>query len=85
MRGRALTDETGHGALVVVALVALGVVVAVTGALAEESLRIVALSACYVGGVGAFWIGYWALRRRAAGRRERLLERGDGRSERPDQ
>ncbi|MFB6078890.1 MAG: hypothetical protein ABEJ80_07935 [Halarchaeum sp.] len=75
MSAPSLSDEGVHGALVVVALVGLAVVVALTAMFAGSALRMVALSAVYVGGVCAFWLGYWALSRGEATRRERLLDR----------
>ena len=74
MRELSLSDEGAHGALVVVALVGLAVVVALTATFAGRSLRIVAFSTVYVGGVCAFWLGYWVLSRGEASRRERLLD-----------
>ena len=67
-------DETLHSGLAAVAVVVLGVVVALTAVFAGHELQIVLYSAVYVGGVAAFWLGYWFLRNRAGDRRRELLE-----------
>jgi len=68
-------NEAIHVGIVCVALLALVVVVALAATYARDELDIVLYSSVYVAGICTFWLGYWFLKTRSEGRRERLLER----------
>lgn len=66
--------ERLHRSIVLLGVAGLVAVIAVVALFARTDLEIVLYSSLYVGGVCAFWLGYWYVRSRTEARRHELLD-----------